>query len=390
MKNILYLILGSFCFLSAQVNIRGNLSTSLYSFESAGNENNLNFYQGLYFKVTPENNPDFYFKSNLRLIKTSNPSEWNNKVYNSHIGWRTSLMKTELRLGRQFVYSGVISGTMDALYLSLSPVANLNMKFVGGVVAPFDRKPEVTQWDDGNVLGAYTSYRFDKALKTDISYFQKTRNEELYWQQAGASFSGTMNQLFYRVKYDHNLLTSEYQAIRSNLTYYLDLWSFSAEYSSQRPRVYEDSFFSIFKIKAHNQIRVAATRNISEYQVGLQFINTSFEEGESSNQVLATLGNKWGILGLIYQGGYGGDNIGIYAEVKYQLLNNLKLNLHSSHYKYQRQSVQIDENATAFMAGLQYQMLKSLRLDLQLQESINNAYESDLRGLFRLNYSFKY
>ena len=267
MKKIILLVFSSFCFLSAQINIQGNLSSSLYSFESADQENNLNFYQGLFFKITPESNPDLYLKGNLRLIKSSNPSDWNNKVYNSHIGWRTPWMKSEFRLGRQFVYSGVINGTMDVLYLSLSPITNLNLKMVGGVVAPFDRKAEVTQWDDGNVIGGYASYRFSRALKSDISYFQKTRNEDLYWQQAGASLSGMIDQLFYRLKYDHNLLSSETQAIRANLTYYLGLWSFSTEFNSLKPRVYEDSFFNIFKIKAHNQVRVAVTRSISQYQI---------------------------------------------------------------------------------------------------------------------------
>jgi hypothetical protein len=390
MKNIIFFLLTGFCFLSAQINIQGNLSSSLYSFESSDKENNLNFYQGLFFKISPQTNPDMYLKTNLRLIKSDNPSDWNTKIYNSHVGWRAPWMNTELRLGRQFVYSGVINGTMDALYLSLSPATNLNLKVVGGVVAPYDRDADVTKWDDGNIFGGYGSYRFNPALKTDVSYFQKTRNEELYWQQLGTSFSGMINQFYYRLKYDHNLLTSESQSFRSNLTYYLDLWSFSAEFNNQKPRVYEDSFFSRFKIVAHNQVRIAATRTIAQYQLGLQLINTNFEEGESSNKVLATVGNKWGIIGLIYQSGYAGDNTGIYTEINWQALKDLKFNLNISHYQYERQSVQLDEEATSFSTGLHYDMLKSLRLGLQLQESINSAYDSDLRGLFRLNYSFNY
>ncbi len=390
MKKIILLFFSSFYLLSAQINIQGNLSSSLYSFESSDKKDNFDFYQGINFKITPTTNPDIYFKSNMRLIRYSNPSQWTNKVYNSHIGWRTPWMRTELRLGRQFIYSGVINGTIDALFLSVSPIKKLNLKIVGGVVAPLDRKAELIQWNDGNVLGGYASYHFNSAFKSDLSYFQKTRRDNLYWQQVGTSLSGKFNQFFYRFKYDHNLLTSQYQAIRTNLTYYLNLWSFSAEFNSQKPRVYEDSFFSIFKIKAHNQVRVAATRNIAQYQIGLQLINTRFDEGEISNQLISTFSNKWGVIGLIYQNGYAGDNTGIYAKINYQILSNLKLNIYSSHYKYERQSVQISEAATAFSSGLQYNLLKTLRLGFQVQESVNSVYESDLRGLFRLNYSFKY
>jgi hypothetical protein len=390
MKKLLPLLLLSFSFLYAQMNVSGNLSSSLYSFETKGEKSNLDFYQGINFKITPQSNPNIYFQNNLVFIKRNNPSDWSNKLYSSYVGWNIPQEKLHFRLGRQFLYSGVITGTMDALVVSASPVKQMGIKLVSGLVTPFDRAFELTKWKDGNILGGYASYKFNNKIKTDVSYVQKTRDDEIYWQQAGAVVSGNFSEFFYYLKYDHNLLTSEYQTYKANVSYYITDWYISAEYSSQKPRIYEDSFFSLFKINKHDQIRFALTRSVNEYKLGFQFINTTYPESENTQQVLTTLSNNWGIVGLVYQMGYGGDNLGIYAEIEYKLLSNLKFNLYSSHYKYERQSVKIEEQATAFSTGVQYLPYDFLRLDLQIQESINSFYKSDLRGLFRLNYSFNY
>lgn len=372
------------------MNISGNLSSSMYSYESKGDKSNLDFYQGVNFRISPQNNPNFYFQNNLSFIKRSEPSEWDNKLYSSYFGWNIPENHLQFKLGRQFLYSGVITGTMDALVVSASPLKQMNFKVVGGLVTPFDRAFEFTKWSDGNILGAYTSYRFNSALKTDVSYVQKTRDDEIYWQQAGAVFSGSFTNLFYYLKYEHNLLTSEYQTYKANVSYNLEDWFVSAEYSSQKPRIYEDSFFSLFKINKNDQIRFALTRKVNDYKLGLQFINTSYPKNENTQQILTTISNNWGIIGLVYQVGYGGDNLGIYAEIDYKLLSNLNFNLYSSHYKYERQSVQIEEQATSFSTGLQYSPYTFLRVDLQVQETVNSFYKSDFRGFLRLNYSFNY
>lgn len=391
LMKIIFIFLLIITCINAQVDIKGNYSSSFYSFESpTDNESRLNQYHGLNFKINPENNSNLFFKGYVKAIYDRDPQEWREKVYSSYLSWKTPLKDTKIQIGRQFTYAGVINGTLDALAISAKPLENLNLKFYGGVIAPIDRELKLTKWDDGNVLGGYGSYKINRALQVNASYFQKQRSEELYWQQLGTAFAGNYNDVFYLIRYDHNLLNSEYQSILLNASYNYKDWSFSGEASSQKPKIYEDSFFSIFKLREYKQFHAAVTRRIMKYEISVRSITTLYEEDESNQHLILTFGNNWGVAGVVYQSGFGGENLGLYADINYRVLSNLKVNLRSSHYTYERQSVQIEEEATAFSAGVKYNPIKALSLDVQVQQSINSYYDADLRGLFKLAYSFKY
>jgi hypothetical protein len=377
--------------ISAQVNIIGNYSSSFYSFESSvDNEKTLNQYHGVIFKINPKNNSDIYFNGNIKAIYDRNPQEWREKVYNAYFSWLSPIAQTNIQIGRQFIYAGVVNGTLDAVAVSTKPIDKLKLKFYAGVVAPYERDLNLTSWDDGNALGGFASYKVNSGINVNASYFQKQRNEELYWQQLGTAFSGYYNDVFYLIRYDHNLLSSEYQSLLVNASYNYNNWTFSTELSSQKPKVYEDSFFNIFKLREYKQLSVAASHRIMGYDISLRSISTLYEEDESNQHLFLTLGNSWGVVGIVYQTGFGGENLGLYADINYQVLSNLKFNLSSSHYKYERQSVQLEEEATSFSAGVKYNPIKPLSLDVQIQQSINSYYDSDLRGLLKLAYSFKY
>ena len=391
MKKNLLLLLFTFSCVCAQVDIRGNYSSSFYSFETpTTHENFLNQYHGLNFKINPEDNSDLYFKGYAKAVREGDPQDWREKVYNAYLSWKTPFADSRIQIGRQFIYAGVVHGTLDAVAVSVKPIDKMNVKLFGGVVAPYNREMKFTQWDDGNALGGYGSYKINSMIKVNTSYFQKQRNEELYWQQFGTAFSGNYKKVFYILRYDHNLLSSDYQSILANASYSNKNWSFTGEVSSQKPKVYEDSFFSIFKLREHNQFRLAVTHRILVYEIGLQVINTLYQENESNQHLIFTLGNNWGVVGIVYQTGFGGENVGLYADINYQILKDLRFNLHSSHYKYERQSVQLEEEATSFSVGIKYNPQKSLGLGIQIQQSVNSFYESDLRGLLKLSYSFNY
>ena len=124
---------------------------------------------------------------------------------------------------------------------------------------------------------------------------------------------------------------------------------------------------------------------LDQYQLGLQYVFTNYSS-DQGNQVILTAANSWGLIGLIYQNGYAGDNLGVYGDIRYALLPNLTVKLYSSYYSYERQTTVISEDATSFSAGFEYKPLKNIILSAEAQESMNSYYDNDFRGLFRLNY----
>ena len=198
-----------------------------------------------------------------------------------------------------------------------------------------------------------------------------------------------MCNLLFNARFDYNLNTSTYQSMRYRLTYFMNKWTFSGEFNSQKPRVFENSYFKIFEIEPYNQIRTGIAYQFGEYQIGLRYLLTMYED-ENNNQGHLTLANKWALLGFVYQNGYAGDNTGLFGEIRYNVMQNLSILIHSSYNKYQRQSVVIDEEALSFLGRIKYQILDDLDMQIEARESQNSYYKNDLRGLFRLNYRFNH
>ena len=375
--------------LSAQVKFSGMTQSSLYVWENANENQLIDYYQHVNARVSLESYRDLYLKTYFRFGRNGDPAEWSEKVHNAYLNFLSPCRKWDARVGRQFVYSGVMNGTVDGLLLNIRPIKNLTLKLLAGMDAPFDRTLKLTKWDDGNVLGAYGGYGLSDALNLKLSYVQKSRSDEIYWQLAGGSFSGKlMNHLYYQAQYEHNLKTSAYQTMRYRLNYLTEKWTVFAEYNSQRPRIYEDSFFQIFKQTAFNQIRSGVSYQLGIYSIGLQDVYTMYAENESANQIHAIINGSYGSVGVLYQSGYGGDNTGIYGAIRYNILKDLLLFVRSSYYQYERQTTAISEDATAFTGGLSYKLSPSWQVKAEVQERINSYYDNDVRSLFKIRYAF--
>lgn len=370
--------------LLSQVRFSGSLQSSFYAFDTPLVEQ-ANFYQALQLRLAPTGS--LYLNTYARVAKIGE-DDWNERVYNLYLNWAGSNNRLGLRAGRQFLYHGVMNGTYDGALVTLKPFKPLKLKLFGGIEAPFDRSLELLEWDEGNALGGHLSYALPGNNNLDLSYFQRKRNDVTVWNLAGAALHGKFQDVYYQAEYDYNLETERYQGMRYRLGYYLGKWAFSGEYSQQKPRIFEDSYFRIFRAVAYSQLRSGVTYQWGEYQLGAQYLFTDYETAES-NQAIFSLGNSWGFVGFVLQDGFGGDNAGIYGNIRYDLFPQLTIKLFSSYYNFEHYTTQISEDATAFSGGFDFRPFKSLSLQAEVQESINSYYDNDVRGLFRLFYYFR-
>ena len=171
------------------------------------------------------------------------------------------------------------------------------------------------------------------------------------------------------------------------MSYYHDRWALWGEYNSQKPRVFEDSYFTIFNIEAYDQARAGITYQLQQYQFGMQYLYTNHFV-DQTNQVIATAGNRWGLLGFVFQEGFGGENLGFYGDIRYPVIPQLTIKLYGSYYNFERQTTVISEEATSFSGGFDYRVIETLSLQAEVQQSINSLYDDDWRGLFRVLFHF--
>ncbi len=395
MKQIVILsafLLSVFLFgnISAQVNLNGWLQSNLYVLENDQENQQWDFYQGLQFRISPKNYSNLYFNTFIRLAYRGDPAEWQEKAYNLYANWGIG-KNYRVRVGRMFYYKGVINGTIDAGEVAATFGGKLQLNAVIGTESPFDRKFKIKNWDNGNVLGGYLSYRLPWNNSINVSYFQKERLSELYWQVFGSSLQGYLgNYLNYYLRYDHNLLSEQYQAMRYRLIFNKEKWSLGVEYNAQQPRIYEDSYFTIFEVDAYRQIRAIGTYWLGKVEFGLQYLYTMYDE-DNDNRIIASLGTRrYGSFGVVYQTGYGGENVGYYADLRYEFIPNWTAHFYNSYYKFERALTSISQDAVAFRAGLGYRWTNRFIVEGEVQQSSNSYYSNDFRGLMRLTYLFKY
>jgi len=388
MRKLLIILILLPVFVLGQTHIKGGIRSSLYM--TGTEQGSESFYETVTFSASSIASTNLSFHTHFNAFKDGTPSKWSSKIYSGYLQWKNSTGSFDLRVGRQFLYKGVITGSYDALALSTNLSNSFQAKFYSGLIVPFDRGSKLLKWDEGHFYGGFLSYKISTRLNSNVSFISKERSKKSYWRQLGFALSGSGEHLFYLFQYNHNLLTSTFQSIRAHLAYYAGPWTFTADASSLKPRIYEDSFFTIFNIRQHSQLRVAAERTIGDYRVGARFVETLLPQKESTQQAILTFGKKWGVIGLIMQSGFGGGNLGLYGQLDYPLLNNLSVNFYTSHYRFQRYSIEVEEQATSFSAGFIYRPFPKLRISAQVQQSVNNFYTSDFRGLLTLHYRFEY
>jgi len=371
----------------AQTRVDGQLYTQVYGLENRSAEQQWDFYQGLSLRLRPANAAGLSFKTNFRFARRGDPSDWDEAIYNAYVDYRRPGAKIAVRGGRQFLYRGVITGSMDALSIEAFPSPGLNLQFVGGFAVPFDRSLDLQSWDDGGVLGAYGRYQISPNARAAVSYFSRRSGGKVAWHQVGAAVNGIFNrQFYYQAQIEYNLEASTYQGMRYRLTYVPSQWTFSGEFTSQKPRVFEDSFFKIFELEAFNQVRAGSSYRTDRFEAGLQYVYTMFDEDENASEIFGTLALGVGSVGVVYKSGYGGENIGVFGGVEVDILENLSARLRSSYYSYERRSVSFTEDATSFSGGFKYRIVPSVMLQAELQESMNSAYDDDLRVYVRASY----
>jgi hypothetical protein len=123
-------------------------------------------------------------------------------------------------------------------------------------------------------------------------------------------------------------------------------------------------------------------------RAGVTHIFTSFaEDGETSNETLLTVSNAWGTVGAVLQNGYGGERLGLYADARVRVNKLLTLRARTSYLEYQRRSLALTEDATAFSAGFDLRPTQDLSFRIEAQQSQNRYLDSDFRLLARVSYS---
>jgi hypothetical protein len=379
--------------LLAQASATGNVYAAYYASEDTAQGNLNDLYFGANLNAAPiATQRNFRLKADFRVAKQNSPADWGEKVFSLYADYRTTDRRFDARVGRQFLYRGVLNGTSDGLWLRARPTPEAEVAVFGGLAARYDRSLDLLSWDEGGTIGGLAGYRFGPQARAEVTYINRRSSGETAWHQVGASVAGRiLPALLYNAQFDYNIEKSDMQAGRLRLMYLIERWTVSAEFNSQKPRIFEDSYFNIFEIEAFNQVRGGVSYRLSRrYAVGAAYLHTIYAEEESADEVTLTFTTPWGVIGGLLQGGYGGERVGVFGELRFDVLPNLELMARASHQNYERRTISIEQNATGMAAGLRFRPVRKWLLEAEVQNSINTYYDSNVRFLLRAFYAFDF
>ncbi len=416
----LFLILLISSLLAAQM-ITGRLGTSVYTFEkfdTVGISKVISRgIQTFQFSVTES---DVSIQTSLYGASNLSHSFGNDAVFrvnNLFMRWRNIGSTGDVSVGRIPVFAGVGNGVLDGVHFKLRFIENqITATGYGGTnVHPDLRSAGFDNLGNNFFLGGQLLGAFVQNFRISLSYMNKriqrdgysatrfdtllnpistlvlfdSRAEQLF----GVDARYSDNQLFSLYgRYDHDINMKRilrFQA--SGRVEVSQEFAFTADYLYRQPRIYANSWFTVFPVSSINEIEGGVEYAFSEFLKGFgKFAYVQYTDA-STNRFTLGVTSEHGNLSYAGITGYAGVLHSLSAQCMYPLLDRKLIptvGLSYASYKFTEEEQQ--ENTFAGSLGAIARPDQSFSVNMQAQWLKNKTLKNDIRLLVKLDYWFNY
>jgi len=378
------LLLVSSVAFSQGLRFHGFVRNSIYSYDA--DKTHTRAYQYVRLGVATNNNR-FSLNSSMRALTDANQPLTNDqrfKAYTLNLQCRDLLWKRlNLTIGRQFLHPGTVMGALDGVNGNLKILKYLSLQFYAGTESHFQRAFKIYKVQDSFVTGGLLQVHKLFSSRLQLLYLQKKNDAAIFWQLAGINFDNTLLPLTrLRVQAHYDLQNNRlHRLLASVRNRWCDKFMTTLEYKSQYPQVYANSYFTIFEPNAYQQFRLnAAVEFIKGYYLSGQYQLVQFED-DNANRMFLTLQNNNGSIGLVYESGFAGDQLGLMFDYAYEVFHNLLVSVYIDYSKYRTEEVYEYDNQLANAARLSYRFNRHWSIDVEYQWLNNRYKEMDSRFL---------
>ena len=370
------------------ITFHGSARNSIYALET--DKTHTRIYQFVNFTATSPCK-HVALHSNFRFLTDTNQDLENDlryRIFSLNLEFK-NLLKNKLNVvfGRQYLHPGATLGALDGLNARYAFNNQLSLQLYGGVESVASRAFEVHKLKDATVAGGMFQAKKIYSSTAQLFYLRKSTSDAAYWQLAGVNLESSLVpyvRLRLQSHYDlenerlHRLLFNASRTWNSKLATFI-------EYKQQSPRIYSNSYFTIFEIKPYSQIRAGADY---EFMPGLAIeaqVQHLILDQENADRFLLSLNNQDGGVGMLYETGYSGDQLSAFFNYGYELLPKLIASLYVDYSKYRTETVYEydDQLANAFRLGYTFGCWNIIG---ECQWLTNRDKESDLRFLNHITY----
>ena len=310
------------------------------------------------------------------------------KAYRLSLSAKNLFNLFDLEIGRQFLHPGLVLGSLDGLNLTFKPLSWFNWQIYGGVESHLLRAAKVYAIDEATVFGSRLKFKNFFKTNFDVIYLQKNRKSNTQWQLAGVNLSNSSFKNFLLLLQAHyDLVNSRFHRLYLSGRY---RWSskflLSVYFKQQYPQVYNDSYFQIFEVKRYLLSGLNIVYQINKrYALSAMMQGVQLEEG-FGNRFIALLSNRNGSVGVVYETGDLGNQLGALLDYRYRLLQNLLINLSIDYTRYRFEERYDYDHQLANAIGLTYRFSQHWNMRLEYQWLQNAEYKSDQRVLNQISF----
>ena len=337
------------------------------------------------------------------------------RAYNLYARWSNIARLLDVNVGRQAVYAGVGTGSIDGMLLRGRFLENrLVVTAYGGATVPTDFRGVQNNWSENYNIGGQVLLRTKEGLRLGASYMNRHMEREQYetlrtrdttfaaypYQIAPDSraeqyLSGEASyafrdafRLYGRYDYDLNFnRTSRLEGgARVNLTSRLSLL---ADYFYRVPHVAYNSIFSAFVANSMSEIEGGVEYAFLPRVRAFARLAWVAYQGDNSTRWTVGLNNAYGSLSYSGSSGYAGELQSLSAWGTYPVLKNVLVpSLGVSYASYRYSTADERQNALSVLLGTSIRPFRTVWFDVQGQWLTNRVYAGDMRVQAKLTYWF--
>jgi len=404
--------------------INGRFTTSFYTFQRydtvGAHTTYLRAFQSVQLSLAEQ---DFSFHASLMgaMNGTSQFGDNGNvRFYNLYVRWANIARMLDIDLGRQAVYAGAGSGTIDGLSARARFMDNaVTVSGYGGSAVRDEYTGVQRDWHDNLNLGGQVVTTLVPGARIGLSYMYRTEERNPYIAVRESSLGDSLRTLltvplliggqslaeqrasadaywsYGRVvtvygRYDYDLNYQETArgngSVRVNLT---DALALTGDYLYRKPDIAFNSIFSVFTQSATNQVEGGVEYGLTPLLRAFARLGVVSYTDTTSTTWSVGVNSGYGTVNYSGSTGYAGQLASFSAQGMYPLCNGMLIpSLGVSWASYRLSAEDQKDNALALLLGATVRPFRNFSCDVQGQWMRNRLYARDARLQVRLMYWF--
>ncbi|MFQ5906735.1 MAG: hypothetical protein ACE5JA_09205, partial [bacterium] len=166
-------------------------------------------------------------------------------------------------------------------------------------------------------------------------------------------------------------------------------------YTYLKPTFAENSYFKKFSDEAngHSRMRLSTTYTPDWIASLTGSYVTSIYEKDVSHYFELTADGDYASLGVGHSFGFGGERSSVFGVFNYPILTYLDLNAGADYARYgiatEEEASETNDDLVAYVGG-EWRPLEKVRIDMRIEDLVNEEYQYDIRFFSSLSVGFHF